>query len=147
MPKLGFFKAIEQEENRMQLDDTQSAGGGTILLVDDEDMVLEVGARVLEKLHYAVLKAENGRDAVALLTRYIDRIVLVILDLNMPGMSGGVVFEELRKQKPDVKVLLTSGYGLDGRTQELIASGGCGFVQKPFSIAALTQKLSKILLK
>jgi CheY-like chemotaxis protein len=129
----------------MQLDDTQSAGGGTILLVDDEDMVLEVGARVLEKLHYAVLKAENGRDAVALFARHADQVVLVILDMNMPGMSGGVVFEELRKRKPDVKVLLTSGYGLDGRTQELIASGGCGFVQKPFSIAALTQKLTELL--
>jgi CheY-like chemotaxis protein len=93
-------------------------------------MVLEVSARVLEKLHYAVLKAENGRDAVALFSRYIDQVVLVILDMNMPGMSGGVVFEELRKLKPDVKVLLTSGYGLDGRTQELIASGDCGFLQK-----------------
>jgi len=131
----------------MQLDDTQSAGGGTILLVDDEDMVLEVGARVLEKMHYAVLKAENGRDAVALFARYIDQVVLVILDMNMPGMSGEVVFEELRKLKPDVKVLLTSGYGLDGQIQKLLASGACGFAQKPFSIAALTQKLSGILLK
>jgi two-component system, cell cycle sensor histidine kinase and response regulator CckA len=131
----------------MQHDDTQPASGGTILLVDDDDMVLEVGARMLEKLHYAVLKAENGRDAVALFARYIDQVALVILDMNMPGMSGGVVFEELRKLKPDVKVLLTSGYGLDGRTQELLASGGCGFAQKPFSIAALTQKLSEILLK
>ena len=131
----------------MQFDDTQSAGGGTILLVDDEDMVLEVGARVLEKLHYAVLTAGNGQDAVALFARHADRIALVILDMNMPGMSGGVVFEELRKLKPDVKVLLTSGYGLDGRIQELLVSGACGFVQKPFSIAALTQKLSEILLK
>lgn len=131
----------------MQIDDTRSAGGGTILLVDDEDMVLEVGARVLEKLHYAVLTAGNGQDAVALFARHADRIALVILDMNMPGMSGGVVFEELRKLKPDVKILLTSGYGLDGQIQELLASGACGFVQKPFSIAALTQKLSGILLK
>jgi two-component system, cell cycle sensor histidine kinase and response regulator CckA len=129
----------------MQHDDTPSAGNGTILLVDDENMVLEVGARVLEKLHYAVLTAGNGQDAVALFARHADRIVLVILDMNMPGMSGGVVFEELRKLKPDVKVLLTSGYGLDGQTQTLLASGGCGFVQKPFSIAVLTQKLSDIL--
>ena len=131
----------------MQRDDTQSAGGGTVLLVDDEEMVLEVGARVLEKLHYAVLKAENGRDAIALFARHPDQVALVILDINMPGMSGGVVFEELRKLKPDVKVLLTSGYGLDGRTRELLASGSCGFIQKPFTIAALTQKLSEILLK
>ncbi|HSO62555.1 MAG TPA: response regulator [Desulfobacterales bacterium] len=129
----------------MQHDDTPSAGGGTILLVDDEEMVLEVGARMLEKLHYAVLKAGNGHDAVALFARHADRIVLVILDMNMPGMPGAVVFEDLRKLKPDVKVLLTSGYGLDDQTQELLVSGGCGFVQKPFSIAALTQKLSEIL--
>jgi CheY-like chemotaxis protein len=63
----------------------------------------------------------------------------------MPGMSGGVVFEVLRKLKPDVKVLLTSGDSLDGQTRKLLASGGCGFIQKPFSIAALTQKLSEIL--
>jgi CheY-like chemotaxis protein len=129
----------------MQHDDTQSAGGGTILLVDDDDMVLEVGTRLLEKLHYAVLKAKNGPDAVALFARHPDQVVLVILDINMPGMSGGVVFEELRKLKPDVKVLLTSGDSLDGQTRKLLASGGCGFIQKPFSIAALTQKLSEIL--
>jgi two-component system, cell cycle sensor histidine kinase and response regulator CckA len=131
----------------MQQDDTQSAARGTVLLVDDEDMVLEVGAKVLEKLHYAVLKAENGLDAVALFAHHPDQVVLVILDINMPGMSGGAVFEELRKLKPDVKVLLTSGYGLDGQTRELLTSGVCGFIQKPFSIAALTQKLSEILLK
>jgi two-component system cell cycle sensor histidine kinase/response regulator CckA len=131
----------------MQQGNTPSAGSGTILLVDDEDMVLEVGTRLLEKLHYAVLKAENGRDALSLFARHADQVVLVILDINMPGMSGRVVFEELRKLKPDVKVLLTSGFGLDGQTQELLASGGCSFVQKPFSIADLTQKLSEILLK
>ena len=131
----------------MHHDDTQPAGGGTILLVDDEDMVLEVSARVLEKLRYDVLTAENGQDAVALFARHPDQVVLVILDMNMPGMSGGVVFEELRKLKPDVKVLLTSGYGLDGQTKELLASGGCGFIQKPFTIAAITQKLSEIIQK
>jgi CheY-like chemotaxis protein len=131
----------------MQHDNMRPTGGDTILLVDDEGMVLEVGARLLEKLHYAVLTAENGRDAVALFARHPDQVVLVILDMNMPGMSGGVVFEELRKLKPDVKVLLTSGYGLDGQTQELLASGGCGFIQKPFSIAALTRKFTEILQK
>ena len=131
----------------MQPDDAPSAGGGTILLVDDENMILEVGTRLLEKLHYTVLKAENGRDAVALFARHPDQVVLVILDMNMPGMSGGVVFEELRKLNPGVKVLLTSGYGLDRQTRGLLASGGCGFIQKPFTIAALTQKLSEILLK
>ena len=131
----------------MQHADTQPAGGGTILLVDDEDMVLEVGTRVLEKLHYTVLKAENGRDAVALFARHPDQVDLVILDMNMPGMSGGVVFEELRKLKPDVKVLLTSGGGIEGHAQALLSSGSCGFIQKPFTIAAITQKLSEILQK
>ncbi len=131
----------------MQHDDTPSAGGSTILLVDDEDVVLEVGASMLEKMHYAVLKAANGGDAVALFARHSEEVVLVILDMHMPGMSGGVVFEELRKLKPDVKVLLTSGYDLDRETQELLASGGCGFIQKPFSITALTQMLSELLLK
>jgi len=131
----------------MQHADTQPAGGGTILLVDDEDMVLEVGTRVLEKLHYTVLKAENGRDAIALFARHPDQIVLVILDMNMPGMSGGVVFEELRKLKPDVKILLTSGGGIEGHAQALLSSGSCGFIQKPFTIAAITQKLSEILTK
>ena len=131
----------------MQHDETQSAGGGTILLVDDEDMVLEVGTRVLEKLRYPVLKAENGREAVALFARHSDQIGLVILDMNMPGMPGAVVFEELRKLKPDVKILVSSGYGPDGQTQRLVASGGCGFIQKPFTIAALTEKLSELLLR
>jgi two-component system cell cycle sensor histidine kinase/response regulator CckA len=131
----------------MHHDETQSAGGSTILLVDDEDMVLEVGTRVLEKLHYAVLRAENGREAVALFTRHSGQISLVILDMNMPGMSGAAVFEELRKLDPDIKILLSSGYSPDAQTMALLSSGSCGFIQKPFTIAALTQKLSELLPK
>jgi two-component system cell cycle sensor histidine kinase/response regulator CckA len=131
----------------MPHDDNQPPESGTILLVDDEDMVLEVGTRVLEKLNYPVLKAGNGRDALALFARHPDRIVLVILDMNMPGLPGAVVFEELRKLKPDVKILVSSGYGPDIQTQKLVASGGCDFIQKPFTIAALTQKLSELLPK
>ncbi len=120
-------------------------GSGTILIVDDEEMVLDIGIKVLKKLGYTVLNAKNGLEAVALFQEHGDTINLVILDIVMPDIGGGEVYDRLKEIRPDVKVLLSSGYSIDGQARDIMDRGCDGFIQKPFSMKALSEKLSEIL--
>ena len=118
---------------------------GTILLVDDEKMVLEVGTEMLALLGFEVLNADNGAEALAIYQKGHDDIDMVILDLIMPKMNGGEVFDRLKKIDPDVKVLLSSGYSIDGQATEILNRGCSGFIQKPFSIQILSKRIKRIL--
>ena len=120
-------------------------GHGTILLVDDEVTLLEVGVKLLERLGYQVLLADSGRQALELYKRNRDQIDLVILDIVMPEMSGDVVFDEIRQIKPDAKVLLSSGYSMNARANEILNRGGSGYIQKPFTLQQLSQKIREVL--
>ncbi len=117
----------------------------TILLVDDEDFVREIGRDLLEHLGFSVVEAQNGEQAVALLAESGDMIDLVILDLIMPEMSGTETFDRLKRIDPAVRVLLSSGYSLEGEAQALLDRGCDGFIQKPFTIAQLKEKIERIL--
>jgi len=120
-------------------------GEGTILLVDDEEMILDVGKPMLERLGYKVLVARSGKEAKEAYQRNAGLIKMVILDMVMPQMSGGETFEQLKAINPNVKVLLSSGYSIDGRAREILARGCDGFIQKPFSCADLSRKLKEVL--
>ena len=120
-------------------------GSGTILLVDDETLVLEVGANMLSALGYTVIAAEGGRKAVKTFAEQRDRIDLVILDMIMPDISGGTAFDRIREIDPDVAVLLSSGYSIDGKASEIMERGCNGFIQKPYSIERLSEKIIEIL--
>jgi len=122
-------------------------GSGTILMVDDEEMVLDVGARVLKKLGYTVLESNNGRKAVELYKKLQDKIKLVVLDIVMPDMGGAEVYDRLKEINPEVKVLLSSGYSIDDQAREIMGRGCDDFIQKPFSMEAMSDKLSRILSK
>jgi CheY-like chemotaxis protein len=120
-------------------------GSGTILLVDDEEMILEVGQSMLEKLGYRVIVAAGGEAALAIVRREEEDIDLVVLDLIMPGMPGGIVFEEIREIHPQMPVLLSSGYSLNGQAKDIMRKGCNGFLQKPFNLSELSQKIDQIL--
>lgn len=120
-------------------------GKGTILVVDDEQMVLEVSCALFEKLGFTVLRADSGEEAVAVFKAHADAVDLVILDMIMPQMSGGEVFDILKGLKPDVKVLLSSGYALDGQAEEILARGCAGFIQKPFDIHEVARRINELL--
>jgi PAS domain S-box-containing protein len=120
------------------------SGAGTILLVDDELTVLEVTACLIERLGYTVVKAASGREALGLF-RDQQGFRLVILDMIMPEMSGGDVFDELKRINPAVKVLLASGYSLQGQAREIMNRGCTGFIQKPFTMEDLSLKLQTIM--
>jgi CheY-like chemotaxis protein len=118
---------------------------GTILLVDDEEAFLEVGRELLEALGYSVIVATNGKEAVDIFEEHRDIIGLVLLDIVMPVMDGSKAFDRLRKIDPTVKVLLASGYSRDGEAKDILARGCNGFIQKPFRMSELSQKLTEII--
>ncbi len=120
-------------------------GKETLLLVDDEPLILEVSKEMLEALGYTVLTAKGGKEAIETFKAHKRRIDMVILDMVMPDMNGGEAYDQLKKINPDVKVLLSSGYGIDGQASEILERGCDGFIQKPFDMADLSQQLRKIL--
>jgi len=120
-------------------------GNETILIVDDENIILETSERLLCYLGYSVIKAQGGREAIEVFSANSDRIDLVILDLVMPEIEGGLVFDTLVKIKKDVKVMLSSGYDLDSKAQDIIGRGCRGFIQKPFDIKELSSKIREVL--
>jgi len=120
-------------------------GRGTVLIVDDEEQMVRLCERMLARMGYQVLTAAGGAEAIELVRAHEARISLVILDLIMPGMSGARTYEAVRELAPGVKVLLCSGYSLDGQAQELLDRGCQGFIQKPFSASALSAKLRELL--
>ena len=120
-------------------------GTGTILLIDDEKMILEVGLELLEELGYTVLSAMSGQEAIDVFQKDQDNIDLVIMDMIMPGMGGGETFDRLKEINPEVKVLLSSGYSINGQATKIIRRGCDGFIQKPFQTSTLISTLRGVL--
>jgi two-component system, cell cycle sensor histidine kinase and response regulator CckA len=114
---------------------------GTVLLVDDEEMIIQVGGEILERIGYRVLSANSGEKALELFKSCTEPIDLVILDMIMPEMSGAEVFYRLREIDPRAKVLLSSGYSMEGQARELLKKGCMGFIQKPYSMSDLSRKV------
>ena len=121
-----------------------AVGTETVLLVDDEEIVVGVGKQMLERLGYSVLTAKNGLEAVDTYRNNQNTIGLIILDMIMPGLEAGDICDRLRTLNPDVKVLLSSGYGLDQKTKGIIERGCSGFIQKPFNMKILEEKIEEI---
>lgn len=117
----------------------------TILLVDDEEIVRDVGVQMLEAFGYKVYEAANGQKAVTIFKEKYSEIQLVILDMVMPEMGGKEVFEKIKEINPDVKVLLSSGYNADSDAAEIMDKGCNGFIQKPFNMKELSSKINEVI--
>jgi CheY-like chemotaxis protein len=124
---------------------TIDRGTETILVVDDEKIVLEANRELLKSMGYRVYTVGSGQEAIALFTEKRNEIDLVILDMIMPEISGGETFDRLREINPGIKVLLSSGYSLNGEAQTIMDRGCKGFIQKPFQIEKLSQKVREML--
>ncbi len=141
-----FLPATRSSDTAPSLSSDPARGGPeTILLVDDEAIILEVGGRMLRQLGYRVLAAESGAEALEVYRSHDRPIHLVVFDMIMPGMSGNELFEGLRKLDPGVRALLSSGYGLNGQAREILDSGCAGFIQKPFDLRELSRKVRELL--
>jgi signal transduction histidine kinase/ActR/RegA family two-component response regulator len=122
-------------------------GSGLVLIIDDEDIIRETAARILEYCGYDVITAADGEKGVEIFRTEHSRISGIILDMSMPRMSGKDALVELRKIDPDVQVLLSSGFREDPRVQECFEIGIHDFVQKPFTMSELASRVHRLVVK
>jgi PAS domain S-box-containing protein len=119
-------------------------GNGVILLVDDEALVLEACARMLQTLGFTVHRAGGGREGIDLFRQRAGELDLVILDIVMPEISGEAVYRQIKELDPAAKVLVSSGYDYDGKIVESLMQADDGFIRKPFSLEELSEKLREM---
>lgn len=142
-----FFPAhnvVEKLDARSE-EALEKHGTGTILLIDDEPALIDLGTRVLNNAGYSVVQANNGIEAIELFKMRKDEISLVILDLIMPKMSGMECLRELAKIDPSVKVIIVTGISLEESMMEELGPLICGIVKKPFKMSELNIAVHKVL--
>jgi CheY-like chemotaxis protein len=116
-----------------------------VLVIDDEEIIRRTAKSMLERYGYTVVLAENGKEGVELFKVLAEKISVTLLDMTMPAMSGEEAFSRLKAIKPDVKVILSSGYNEVEVVRRFTGKGLAGFIQKPYSSAALAEKVSSVL--
>ena len=142
-----FFPVAERAVRKAPADASppEPVGNGTILVIDDEEIVRKAATLTLERYGYNVLGAANGREAIEIFRRSDRDIVLVLLDLTMPGMNGEEVLRELQAIKPSVRVLLSSGFNEVEAVRHFAGKGLSGFLQKPYSAPSLAAGVKQVL--
>jgi PAS domain S-box-containing protein len=117
----------------------------SILLVDDNKSILDIACDMLGQYDYRTVAAGSGEEAVEIYERKGDQIDLVILDIGMPGMGGHNCFKELLRINPKIKVLIATGYSVNGKVKETIEAGAAGFIGKPYRLIDLVKKVREVL--
>ena len=143
-----YLPAMEQSGQRQKVDEMEdlfTGGDETILLVDDEEYIRELGVELLTDAGYKVLTATDGEEGLELYRKEQENIDLIILDLVIPGMGGKKCYKEILKINPKAKVLIVSGYSANGPGKEAIEAGAKGFVGKPFDVSHLLETIREIL--
>ena len=138
-------RTITERPGKKRLDPAQATGTETILVVDDETVILDLAETLLRRFGYKVVRAENGEDALETMAAQGDRIDLVILDLNMPGMGGHSCLEALSGSYPEVPILIASGYSPNRSVRDTLAAGASGFIGKPYQLNELVTVVRNIL--
>ena len=120
-------------------------GTGTILVIEDQKMVMDAIRAALERLGYRILEAETGKEAIDIAKTFDGDIELAILDIVLPDMSGREVYPIIMEARPNLKVIVCSGYSIDSPAREILSAGAQDFIQKPFSITEISEKLKEVL--
>ena len=147
------FKVLFPASQRAEVPREASAirgiyeGKGTVLLVDDDESVRAVGRKMLERIGFSVVTAADGAEAIARFRERADDIICAIVDLTMPHVDGAETFRELRRMRPGVRVILSSGYNEQDVTQRFVGKGLAGFIQKPYQLSTLVAVLKEVLEK
>jgi two-component system cell cycle sensor histidine kinase/response regulator CckA len=113
-----------------------------VLFVDDEEMVLTVGSLMLQKLGCNVFTASRGQEAIDIFKK--NEVDFVVLDMQMPGMNGYEIYHHLKEIQPQVKILLASGYTVDNSEKRIESIGFDGYLQKPFTLKQLSEKIETV---
>ena len=117
----------------------------TVFLIDDDEMVVDVSEHILNNSGYDVVSAKSGKEAIEAYKENHSRIDMVILDMILPDMGGGDTYDRLKEINPGIKVLLASGYDIDYQGRDIMERGCDGFIQKPFNMNELLEKIRGIL--
>ncbi len=133
----------DKTEPYLESADGVASGSGTVLVIDDELLLRELAENMLTQAGYKVLKAESGSAGIDMFKKYSREIDVILLDLVMPGINGRETFTELKNIRPDIKILMTSGFAHDSRIDEVLSMGAVGFVQKPYTLQILTKEIEK----
>ena len=141
-----FLPATEARVKELKKPKIEPAKGtGTILVIEDEKMVMDATRALLERLGYHVLGAKTGNEAINIVKTFDGDIDLAILDIVLPDMNGKSIYPRIMEARPNLKVLVCSGYSIDGPAQEILNAGAQDFIQKPFNMAKLSEKLKEVL--
>lgn len=134
---------VVQEESRPSA--VARSGTEMVLVIDDEEAVRRVTARLLERLGYRVLSAASGRAGVSMFADHVDQVDLVMLDMILPGENPTEILDGIREVSAEARVLLCSGYSLNGQAVGMLEHGCQGFLQKPFQLSTLADAVRKVL--
>jgi len=141
-----YLPACEKEVvKEKELPEEALEGTETILLVDDEDTIIDVSEQILKTLGYKVLSARSGKEAITTYRENKGKIDMVILDMIMPDVGGGETYDQMKEINCDIKVLLSSGYSINGQATQILERGCDGFIQKPFTVKQLSRRIREIL--
>lgn len=143
-PRCDQDDALKQDVNTDRPADEMPRCSGTVLVVDDEEMIVNMTCEMVELCGFRTLRAGDGDEAVNIFSSAPDEIICVILDLTMPRMDGLATFTRLRAIKPGIQVILASGYSEQDATSRFAGQGLAGFIQKPYSMETLENELRKI---
>lgn len=139
------IKDVPHEAEKQASDTLKSKGNGTVLVIDDEEVVRNVTKRMLARIGYRPLLAEDGPQGIETYKRHKDEVICVLLDMTMPRMSGEETLGNLKKINPDIRVLLMSGYSEQEASNRFSGKGVSAFMQKPYTPQDLQEKLAEIL--
>ncbi|MBW2568363.1 MAG: response regulator [Deltaproteobacteria bacterium] len=143
-----YLPAVKTQIISQLPDDTENEilhGTETILIVDDEKIIIDVSREMLDNMSYNVFSAVGGKEALEIFKKNKDKIDLVMLDMIMPDLTGSHVYSVLKEIKPDIKVLLSSGYSIDDQASKIMSCDCDGFIQKPFNMLQLSRTVRKVL--
>jgi signal transduction histidine kinase len=143
LPAVGI-QAVPAGESGKEVDSTAQTCAGTVLIVDDEDVVRRAARATLEHYGYTVFEASDGRDGTDLFSRLHDRISLVLLDLTMPAMDGHAVWRFIRRIRPDMKIVISSGFDESEALKQFTDDPGLEFIQKPYTASSLVRKVRSL---
>jgi CheY-like chemotaxis protein len=144
--RFDIYLPLSGEETSLQREDARAyvPGSGVVLLVEDEEEVLNATREMLEFLGYRVVAARSGQEALAIYRQRQDEIDLVLMDMIIPGISGGEAVDGLLEVNPSVRIVLASGYSLNGMAGDIMKRGCRAFIQKPYSLNELSRTLSEV---
>ena len=140
-----WLPAMTVEEKDVEEKCAEPVGGTeTVLVIEDEEKVMEITRAMLERLGYRVLEAKTGNEGIEIARTFSDRIDMALLDIKLPDIPGAKVYPLIMEARPGLKVIVSSGYSIDGPAREILNAGAQGFIKKPFSVVHLSEKLREI---